>query len=98
MYDPICQPRLIEVVGNVLIARCPNGLSPAVECLQSARDCPCGYAEGLSAPHYPVPALNTEIQMLSNETRLIAWPDGKDVGCVGRMKIIWHRNCEPHYI
>ena len=43
------------------VKRCPHGMSPAVECLMDYRTCPCGYAEGLSDPHYPVPAPRIEV-------------------------------------
>jgi hypothetical protein len=38
-------------------AMCMHGMSPAVECLRNMYTCPCGYAEGLSSPNYPMPAI-----------------------------------------
>jgi len=52
------QPRTIRVHEcGAIAAICPNGLSPAMECLANSWTCPCGYAEGLSPAHFPVPSI-----------------------------------------
>jgi hypothetical protein len=51
-------PRSIMMIDGRPTAQCVNGLSPPIECLGAGMyTCPCGYAEGLTKPHYPVPAI-----------------------------------------
>ena len=48
------------VMQSYPAAQCLHGY-PAVECMTNPYTCPCGYAEGLSKPRYPMPAIIIEI-------------------------------------
>lgn len=62
------QPRLVNIQEGKPVAQCVNGLSPAIECLgKGMYTCPCGYAEGLCSPHYPVPAIRRDLVVWFND-------------------------------
>lgn len=57
----------LKVIEGISFAHCLHGMSPTVECIQSRGiKCPCGYAEGLTKPNYPVPAIRHIIEILPN--------------------------------